>query len=239
MATVYDIETALEMILEAQYGKDVRQAIHDAIHACFDEGGSGSIDLTAREGIQNLTLATEAALAEMNLHSGRTKLIDNQTVAAATETITLPKAFNEFDRLWVHIADIPLNNGSTASFPLMRINNYKLPVQLPSSTIAKTTVDVFFDGITSDTAIVKVVSVPTNVSVGGGATSVKNYLIDEYSLPATDESSTALSMSTRVLKLVNCATATVSVVGYGMKSTDSGTEMGFVLDENGGLHCVV
>ena len=46
MATVYDIETALEYILTAQYGKDVRQAIHDAIHACFDEGGSGSIDLT-------------------------------------------------------------------------------------------------------------------------------------------------------------------------------------------------
>ena len=238
MATVYDIETALEYILTAQYGKDVRQAIHDAIHACFAEGGSGSIDLTAREGIQNLTLATEAALAEMNLHSGRTKLIDEQTVAAATETITLPKAFNEFDRLWVHIANIPLNNGADASLPKLQINNYKLPVALPSSTIATTTVDVFFDGITSNTAIVKVINVPTDLSVGGGATSVKNYFIDEYSLPATDESSTALNMSTRVLKLINCATATVSVVGYGMKSTDSGTATGLVRDTDGIVHFV-
>lgn len=235
MATVYDIETALEYILTAQYGKDVRQAIHDAIHACFDEGGSGSIDLTAREGIQNLTLATEAALAEMNLHSGRTKLIDNQTVAAATETITLPKAFNEFDRIWVHIADIPV---STLTSPLMRISNYFLPAKLPSSTVAKTTVDVFFDGITSNSAIVKVVSVPTDLSVGGGATTVKNYFIDEYSLPATDENDTTLNMSTRVLKLINCATAKVSVVGYGMKSTDSGTATGLVRDTDGIVHFV-
>lgn len=235
MATVYDIETALEYILTAQYGKDVRQAIHDAIHACFDEGGSGSIDLTARENIQNLTLATEAALAEMNLHSGRTKLIDEQTVAAATETITLPKAFNEFDRLWVHIADIPV---STLTTPLMRVNDYLLPVQLPSSTVAKTTVDVFFDGITSNSAIVKVVSVPTDLSVGGGATTVKNYMIDEYSLPATDVNSTALNMATRVMKLHNCATAKVSVVGYGMKSSDSGTATGLVLDTDGIVHFV-
>lgn len=236
MATVYDIETALEMILEAQYGKDVRQAIHDAIHRCYEEGGSGSIDLTARENIQNLALATEAALAEMNLHSGRTKLIDNQTVAAANETITLPKAFNEFDRLWVHIADIPLNDGTNASAPYMRVNNYKLPTNLPSSTTAEFTVDVFFDGITSNSAIVKVVSVP---KVTGSATlSAMQYYIDEYSLPATDSSSTALSMATRVMKLVNCATAKVSVVGYGMKSTDSGTATGLVRDTNGIVHFV-
>lgn len=236
MATVYDIETALEMILEAQYGKDVRQAIHDAIHACFDEGGSGSIDLTAREGIQNLTLATEAALAEMNLHSGRTKLIDNQTVAAGNETITLPKAFNEFDRLWVHIADIPLNDGTTASAPYMRVNNYKLPTYLPSSTTGKTTVDVFIDGISSNSAVVKIVSVP--VVYGVGTATALNYVIDEYSLPATDDNSTALSMATRVMKLVNCATAKVSVVGYGMKSTDSGTATGLVRDTDGIVHFV-
>lgn len=235
MATVYDIETALEYILTAQYGKDVRQAIHDAIHACFDEGGSGSIDLTAREGIQNLTLATEAALAEMNLHSGRTKLIDEQTVAAATETITLPKAFNEFDRIWVHIADAPLTDGTSATAHELRINNYKLPIYLPSSSTSKTTVDVFFDGITSNSAICKIVSVPL---ASGGASSTKMFVIDEISLPATDESSTALSMATRVMKLINCATAKISVVGYGMKSIDSGTASGLVRDTDGIVHFV-
>lgn len=238
MATVYDIETALEMILGAQYGKDVRQAIHDAIHACFDEGGSGSVDLTAREGITNLTLETEAALAEMNLHSGRTKLISGHTVATATETITLPKVFTEFDRIWVHIADAPLYDGTDATAHKMQINNYELPMYLPASTTQSSSVDVFFDGITANSAICKVVGVPKTYNIGGGATATDLCYIDEVSLPPKDDNGTALNMSTVVLKLINCTGATVDVMGYGMKSSDTGTVTGLVRDTDGIVHLV-
>lgn len=44
-----DIATLLNAIKTAIYGRDVRQAIHDAIRKCYDDGRAGSIDLTARE----------------------------------------------------------------------------------------------------------------------------------------------------------------------------------------------
>lgn len=49
-----NIEQNLKDILEAQYGRDVRQSIHDGIRACYEDGKSGSIDLTAREQIAQL-----------------------------------------------------------------------------------------------------------------------------------------------------------------------------------------
>lgn len=48
MATIQDY---LSKIKTAVYGKDVRQSIYDAIHQCYEDGRSGSIDLIAREQI--------------------------------------------------------------------------------------------------------------------------------------------------------------------------------------------
>lgn len=50
-----DIQTYLNNILKAVYGKDVRQSIHDAIQQCYEDGSAGSIDLTARQQIQSLS----------------------------------------------------------------------------------------------------------------------------------------------------------------------------------------
>lgn len=44
-----DINTLLNLIKTAIYGRDVRQAIHDAIRKCYDDGKAGAIDLRARE----------------------------------------------------------------------------------------------------------------------------------------------------------------------------------------------
>lgn len=44
-----DIEKNLDLILKAIYGKDVRQAIHDAIRDCYEDGRAGSTDLIARD----------------------------------------------------------------------------------------------------------------------------------------------------------------------------------------------
>ncbi len=48
------IQEYLEQIRLARYGKDVRQAIHDAIHQCYEDGKAGSVDLVARESIEAL-----------------------------------------------------------------------------------------------------------------------------------------------------------------------------------------
>lgn len=56
MATIQDY---LNKIKTAIYGKDVRQAIYDAIHQCYEDGKAGDIDLTAREDIASLTTLVE------------------------------------------------------------------------------------------------------------------------------------------------------------------------------------
>ena len=48
------IQTYLDKIKNAIYGKDVRQAIHDAIHQCYVDGRAGKLDLIAREGIEDI-----------------------------------------------------------------------------------------------------------------------------------------------------------------------------------------
>lgn len=48
MAENNTIEQYLTKILEAVYGKDVRQSIHDAIAQCYEDGKAGATDLTAR-----------------------------------------------------------------------------------------------------------------------------------------------------------------------------------------------
>lgn len=48
------IEQNLAKILSAVYGEEVRGAIHDAIHDCYEDGKAGAVDLVAREQIANL-----------------------------------------------------------------------------------------------------------------------------------------------------------------------------------------
>lgn len=57
-----DIQTYLDQIKNAQYGKDVRQSIHDGIKQCYEDGKAGAIDLTAREDINALNSALEPKL---------------------------------------------------------------------------------------------------------------------------------------------------------------------------------
>lgn len=58
-----DIQTYLDQIKNAQYGKDVRQSIHDGIKQCYEDGKAGAIDLTAREDIN----ALNSALTKSNM----------------------------------------------------------------------------------------------------------------------------------------------------------------------------
>lgn len=48
------IEEYLDQIKNAIYGRDVRQAIHDGIEACYTDGKVGAVDLVAREQIAEL-----------------------------------------------------------------------------------------------------------------------------------------------------------------------------------------
>lgn len=56
-----NIEELLNQILSAVFGKDVRQAIHDAIQQCYEDGKVGAVDLVARQRIDNLAKLEEGS----------------------------------------------------------------------------------------------------------------------------------------------------------------------------------
>lgn len=58
-----DIETNLQTIITAVHGRDVRQAIHDAIHDCYEDGKAGSTDLIARERISEIVTDSTGSLS--------------------------------------------------------------------------------------------------------------------------------------------------------------------------------
>lgn len=51
MASIVEI---LAVILEAKFGRDVRQAIHDGIEQCYEDGKAGVNDLQARQMIERV-----------------------------------------------------------------------------------------------------------------------------------------------------------------------------------------
>lgn len=56
-----NIEQLLKQILGTKLGKDVRQAIHDGIEQCYEDGKVGAVDLVARQRIDNLAKLPEGS----------------------------------------------------------------------------------------------------------------------------------------------------------------------------------
>lgn len=56
-----NIEKLLKQILDTKLGKDMRQAIHDGIEQCYEDGKTGAVDLVARQRIDNLAKLTEGS----------------------------------------------------------------------------------------------------------------------------------------------------------------------------------
>ncbi|MGN0398814.1 MAG: hypothetical protein ACI4EO_01685 [Blautia sp.] len=83
-----DIRDYLKKILSSKYGKDVRQSIRDAIYQCYIDGKAGTIDLIARERIDNL-------VAHNNDTEGNSELIDIRVGADGKTYETAGKAVRE------------------------------------------------------------------------------------------------------------------------------------------------
>ena len=54
MAVTETIQELLQGIDDAQYGRDMRQFIHDAIQKCYEDGRAGATDLEARNDIADI-----------------------------------------------------------------------------------------------------------------------------------------------------------------------------------------
>ena len=113
MATIIE---NLKKILEARYGKDVRQAIHDSIENCYNDGKAGSIDLQARQMLGDTNISSiadgtvtgsvktlsdeatenESAISEVNSKLGNT---DISAIGDGTVTGGLNALNSNLDRI--------------------------------------------------------------------------------------------------------------------------------------------
>lgn len=69
----------LRKILSSRYGRDVRQAIHDSILDCYEDGKAGAIDITARESIDTI----QGDVSELNTEVAK-KLNKNNPYATGS-----------------------------------------------------------------------------------------------------------------------------------------------------------
>lgn len=97
-----NIEEILNKILSAVFGKDVRQAIHDGIEQCYEDGKVGAVDLVARQRIDNLAKLPEgsttgdAELADIRVGA------DGNTYSTAGESTR-----KQFEKITSEINRIP------------------------------------------------------------------------------------------------------------------------------------
>lgn len=124
MAITATIQELLQGIADSQYGRDMRQYIHDAIQKCYEDGSAGELDLQARQDIQkiyeifgNVETGTTASQAyaegdtfiyDGKLYKAITAIAQGDTFTEGTNieeitvagvTVTPPK-FSAIDNVW-------------------------------------------------------------------------------------------------------------------------------------------
>lgn len=111
----------LARILNARYGKDVRQSIHDAILNCYEDGKAGAIDLQARADIeeeaQNRQQADESINQSIDDIAGDMADLQPKTDAElTTESKEIVGAVNELNKNLSHKANVSTFKKDTTGY---------------------------------------------------------------------------------------------------------------------------
>lgn len=143
-----NIEEILKQLLAARFGKDVRQAIHDGIEQCYEDGKVGAVDLVARQRIDNLAKLEEGSTtgdAELqDIRVGADGKVYTSAGEAVREQFSTQKNYSmetfgivdwaNDETVYNTVIDLPLNR-------IFRIENATkengVPVEQKHSTLIK------------------------------------------------------------------------------------------------------
>lgn len=99
MSVTATIQELLQGIMDSQYGRDMRQFIHDAIQKCYEEGSAGETDLVARERLDDVEATLTESLADMQesidegLASGFANIAPVETTTTASQAYAVGDYF--------------------------------------------------------------------------------------------------------------------------------------------------
>ena len=152
-----NIQTYLQTIKSAIYGKDVRQSIHDAIKQCYYDGKAGAIDLEARERISTFTslpsgsTAGNSELVDIRVGIDGTKYpnagdaVREQIRGTRTIEVTTSKPTKENTQVWI-------NPNETDDFVLPEIKD---DVVNSSDTWSSAKIDGKFTELLNEIVLIK------------------------------------------------------------------------------------
>lgn len=138
-----DIQTLLAKILNAVYGKDVRQSIHDSIKQCYYDGKAGTIDLKERERATKAEATINSRIDKLAaLKAGSTtgdaELVDARVGFDGTKYDNVGKAIrSQASMLDGYLSGVMQKGGTSNPFQPLMFDRYRyyhsesaLPLQL-------------------------------------------------------------------------------------------------------------
>ena len=103
MASIVEI---LAVILEAKYGRDVRQAIHDGIEQCYEDGRAGVNDLQARQMIERIIAVNDQQSVDLAGLTARVEELEgggggssSGTTTTEVPTVIFDCGYEDFSRI--------------------------------------------------------------------------------------------------------------------------------------------
>lgn len=140
-----DIQTYLNKILSAVYGKDVRQSIHDAIKQSYYDGKIGAVDLTERERAAKAEATINARID--NLAIGKTpgddELIDIRVGFDETEYGSAGEAVRgQISDLNGYLSGVMQKDATPNPLQPLMFNQYKYMHSYSSDVTTVTAMDV-------------------------------------------------------------------------------------------------
>lgn len=154
------IQESLRKIKEAVYGKDVRQAIYDAINQCYEDGKASDFHLIELDEVETMSLIVEDE-----------PVVDNPTITTYSITNTLTNVINDNKNTSInknssYTAILNATNGYTLEKVAVTMNG----VDITSSAYSNGTINI--SSVTGNIVIVAS-AFKEEVTYGGTGTLVK------------------------------------------------------------------